>query len=115
VINSARNSIASAAPSLKDLKELSLERQTLLLLTRLHAMYPQMASAGGLIWNNLRMKEYSLALGYEPDEAARVTEGWTETYWSNRQTKRPGSLLMGGAGSKFFWPGANEESQALYA
>jgi hypothetical protein len=53
--------MADAAPTLNDLKKLSFERQTLLLLARLSAMYPQMASSGGLIWDNLRMPAYALA------------------------------------------------------
>lgn len=84
VTNPAWNSIADTAPTLEGLKKLSFERQILVLLARLHVMYPQMASTGGLIWENLRMPAYALALGFEdPREAARVTDymmgrPWTE-------------------------------------
>lgn len=72
--NPAWNSIADAAPTLDALKKLSFERQILVLLARLKVMYPQMASSGGLIWDNLRMPAYALALGYELGEVARVTD-----------------------------------------
>jgi hypothetical protein len=84
VTNPAWKSIADAAPTLEALKKLSFERQILVLLARLHVMYPQMANTGGLIWENLRMPAYALALGYDDArEGTRVMEymmgrPWTE-------------------------------------
>jgi hypothetical protein len=81
--NPAWKSIADAAPTLEDLKKLSLERQIMVLLARLDVLYPQMAGAGGLIRDNLKIKEYGLALGYDPGEVRGVIDylmgrPWTE-------------------------------------
>jgi hypothetical protein len=74
--------MADAAPTLNDLKKLSFERQILLLLARLSAMYPQMASSGGLIWDNLRMPAYALAQGYDSSEASRITDYMLGRPWN---------------------------------
>jgi Protein of unknown function (Hypoth_ymh) len=84
VTNPAWKSIADAAPTLEALKKLSFDRQILVLLARLHVMYPQMANTGGLIWENLRMPAYALTLGYDDSrEGTRVMDymmgrPWTE-------------------------------------
>ena len=67
-------SIADAAPTLEDLKKLSLERQIVLLLARLNVLYPQMAGTGGLHRENLKLDGYDLTVGYEPREKRGVTE-----------------------------------------
>jgi hypothetical protein len=97
VTNPAWKSIADAAPTLDDLKKLSFERQILLLLARLQVMYSQMASTGGLIWDNLRMPAYALALGYDPGEAGRVTEYLLGRPWNELISR--GHLVQNGSNS----------------
>ena len=89
--NPAWKSIADAAPTLEALKKLSFERQILVLLARLHVMYPQMANTGGLIWENLRMPAYALALGY--DEALAEAKRAADRAAALRLGKCGGCLL----------------------
>lgn len=89
--------MADAAPTLSDLKKLSFERQILVLLNRLKALYPQMASSGGLIWENLRMPAYGLALGYEPGEMAAVTDYVLGRLWN--ELIHRGYLVQNGSNS----------------
>jgi hypothetical protein len=96
-MNSAWKSIAAAAPTFEDLKKLSFERQILLLLDRLQALYPQMAGSGGLIWENLRMKEYGLALGYEPGDVMRVIDYLMGRPWNELINR--GYLVQHGSNS----------------
>jgi hypothetical protein len=98
VTNPAWKSIADAAPTLEALKKLSFERQLLVLLERLHVMYPQMASTGGLIWENLRMPAYALALGYDDSrEGTRVMEYMMGRPWTELINR--GYLVQNGSNS----------------
>src|ERR1700683_793413 len=72
--NPAWKSIADAAPTLNDLKQLSFERQVMLLLARLNVLYPQMANTGGLHRENLRLDGYDLAIGYGPSDKKALIE-----------------------------------------
>jgi hypothetical protein len=96
-MNPVWKSIAAAAPTLGDLKQLSFERQILLFLDRLQAMYPQMAGTGGLIWGNLRIEQYGLALGYEPSEAPHVIEYLLGRPWN--ELIHRGYLVQNGSNS----------------
>jgi hypothetical protein len=98
VTNPAWKSIADAAPTLEALKKLSFERQILVLLARLHVMYPQMANTGGLIWENLRMPAYALALGYDDArEGTRVMEYMMGRPWTELINR--GYLVQNGSNS----------------
>lgn len=72
--NPAWKSIADAAPTLNDLKQLSFERQVMLLLARLNVLYPQMANTGGLHRENLKLDGYDLAIGYGPNDKKALIE-----------------------------------------
>jgi hypothetical protein len=72
--NPAWKSIADAAPTLDDLKQLSFERQVMLLLARLNVLYSQMANTGGLHRENLKLDGYDLAIGYGPSDKKAVIE-----------------------------------------
>jgi len=81
--NPVWKSIADAAPTLADLKKLSLERQVMLLLDRLNVIYPQTASAGGLHKGNLKLSLDTVAIGYSPEEQPPIVDylfglPWTE-------------------------------------
>ena len=58
------SALAEVAPTLGDLKRLSIERQARLLLARLAVLYPQVQSSGGLHKGNFSLPDdpYGLAL-----------------------------------------------------
>ena len=77
--------ITEVAPTLADLKKLSLEQQSLLLLARFETIWPQTRSAGGLNKHNLLMQgdPYGLGAGYDSGENLAVRRyllgaPWTE-------------------------------------
>jgi len=79
------NTIAEVAPTLADLKKLTLEVQSRLLLAQLDAIYPQERGAGGLNKHNLLMQgdPSGLARGYSEPENSGIRQHllgapWTE-------------------------------------
>lgn len=78
------SSLADTAPTLHDLKSLSLERQSKLLLARLAVVYPQVQSAGGLHKGNFLLANdpFGLALGYSHAENEKVRRHLLGAPWT---------------------------------
>lgn len=106
--NPVWKSIADAAPTLADLKKLSLECQIMLLLARLNVMYPREASAGGLHKGNLKLSSNDLAIGYGPEEQQAVVEHILGLPWTELINR--GYLVEGGPG---FYRVSEEGTNAL--
>ncbi len=69
--NAPKTTIAEVAPTLADLKKLSLVDQSVLLLARLAEIYPQVQSVGGFHKGNLSLPNdpYGLAAGYHHENS----------------------------------------------
>lgn len=82
--NAPPRTIADVAPTLADLKKLSLAQQSLLLLARLAALYPQMRGTGGLHKGNLLLANdpYGLAAGYSGGENSEVRRHLLGAPWT---------------------------------
>ena len=106
--NPVWKSIADAAPTLADLKKLSLDRQVMLLLARLNVLYPQTASVGGLNRGNLRLSLTDIAIGYSPVEQPAVVEYLLGRPWTELINR--GYLVEAGSG---FYRISEEGSAAL--
>ena len=78
------SSLADTAPNLHELKSLSLERQSKLLLARLAVVYPQVQSAGGLHKGNFLLANdpFGLALGYSQAENEKVRRHLLGAPWT---------------------------------
>ena len=79
------SALAEVAPTLRDLKRLSIERQARLLLARLAVLYPQVRSSGGLHKGNFSLPDdpYGLATGYSHAENAEVRRHLLGAPWTN--------------------------------
>jgi len=106
--NPAWKCISDAAPTLADLKKLSLERQAMLLLGRLSVVYSREASAGGLNKGNLKLSLNDLAIGYGPAEQLAVVEHLLGLPWTELSNR--GYLVEGGPG---FYRISEEGANAL--
>ncbi len=99
--NALPRTVAEVAPTLADLKLLSLGRQSLLLLARLAILYPQMKNTGGLHKGNLLLPNdpYGLAVGYNAAENSDVRRHLLGTPWTTLVNH---GYIVDPAGSGFF-------------
>lgn len=93
--------LAEAAPTLRDLKQLSPERQARLLLARLAVLDVQMRNVGGLHKGNFLLPNdpYGLAAGYSQAENAEVRRHFLSAPWTNLVNQ---GYIVDPAGSGFY-------------
>jgi len=95
------SALADIAPTLRDLKNLPLERQARLLLARLAVIYPQMRTSGGIHKGNLLLPNdpYGLAVGYSHAENEEVRRHQLGTPWTRLVNR---GYIVDPAGNGFY-------------